>query len=240
MDATAGLDARLLAPPIGVETTGLDLRERQPERTIQRLRRARHHVLVFHGQDLADRQQWEFVSRFGELGRRKQAPTCLGNRVKGGERRDTGFVLVLNITADGKPIDSFGDGKMWPSHRFGIRRATVLHCAPRSGAAVPRRLHAVYRHARRLLRAVRPAEAAARRTQGAPCSRAAQEGRHFGRPRRQAPLAGYSSPTRKPAENPCSSTGVSKPECRRERRDSRTAVLPVRCGERRSLCENEW
>jgi taurine dioxygenase len=60
-----------LAYALGAEVAGLDLSRELDDLTVKELREAwlRHLVLVFRGQDLDDRQQIAFTSRFGEVER---------------------------------------------------------------------------------------------------------------------------------------------------------------------------
>ena len=115
MDATVTLDTRQLAPMIGAEIRNIDLRERLPQQTIDDIRKLWNsaQVLIIRNQELTEKQQRDFVGRFGELGKRKRPPAYLKERTEGRDQQDPNVMLVSNIVEGGKPVGSFGDGDMW-------------------------------------------------------------------------------------------------------------------------------
>jgi len=115
MDKPVGFEIRPLSPACGAEIVGLDLGQTLPAQTIEGIRAAwrEHIVLVFRDQELDEPQQLRFAARFGQLGKRKQAPDALRHRTEGIEQTDNRVLLVSNKMVDGKPVGSFGDGDMW-------------------------------------------------------------------------------------------------------------------------------
>jgi taurine dioxygenase len=95
-----------LSPALGAEISGVDLGDDLDRHTIVQITDALHEhiVVVFRDQDLSEEQQLRFTSRFGEVGTRKRAT---------GLHSDGRFMLVTNVTVDGEPLGSYGDGEMW-------------------------------------------------------------------------------------------------------------------------------
>ena len=106
MSDTLTISVTPLSPALGAEISGVDLGEDLDQRTIDEIRHAldEHIVVVFRDQDLSEDQQLRFTSRFGEVGTRKRST---------GLHSDGRFMLVSNITVDGEPLGSYGDGEMW-------------------------------------------------------------------------------------------------------------------------------
>lgn len=106
-----------LSPACGAEITGVDLTQDLSDETVAAIRRAwnEHIVLVFRGQTLTEEQQLRFASRFGTLGRRKNALFAqeLRSRAEGVLQTNPNVLLVSNIKVDGEPIGAFGEGDMW-------------------------------------------------------------------------------------------------------------------------------
>ncbi len=111
---TTDLDIVPLAPAIGAEIRGLDLRDDLSRETVDRIKDAwhRHIVLLFRGQSLDEDQQVRFAGLIGPIAER-------GRPV---ERRhedpsfNPTFTLITNIRKDGKPIGSLPDGEMYFHH----------------------------------------------------------------------------------------------------------------------------
>lgn len=113
---TTGMTVRPLSGACGVEILGVDLSQEQSEDAIRAIQAAwdEHLVIVFRNQTFTQDQQLAFAARFGQVGKRRQAPDALAARVQGTEQTDNRVLLVTNIKGpDGKPIGAFGDGEMW-------------------------------------------------------------------------------------------------------------------------------
>jgi taurine dioxygenase len=97
---------RRLAPSLGAEIVGLDLRQEIDAPTTAALRDAwhAHLVLVVRGQALEEADQVRFGECFGTLG------TVLGNHDAVG--RHPSVMFISNIRKDGKPIGRLPDGEM--------------------------------------------------------------------------------------------------------------------------------
>jgi taurine dioxygenase len=108
-DAGTRLDVVDLAPDIGAEIRGLDLRRPLDAATFQNVERVwlDRGVLLFRGQDLTEEEQVRFASGFGELGRviNKHGGVTL--------TRHPSVMLVSNIRQDGMPIGALPDGEMY-------------------------------------------------------------------------------------------------------------------------------
>ena len=107
MDGIERLDSTPLAPAIGAEVRGIDLREPLDERRFRDIERLwlERCVLLFRGQDLSVEHQVAFAGRFGPLGRRAN--------VTPGATEHPAVMLVSNIREDGKPIGALPDGEMF-------------------------------------------------------------------------------------------------------------------------------
>ena len=108
-DAGTRLDVVDLAPDIGAEIRGLDLRRPLDAVTFQNVERVwlDRGVLLFRNQDLTEEEQVRFASGFGELGRviNKHGGVTL--------TRHPSVMLVSNIRQDGMPIGALPDGEMY-------------------------------------------------------------------------------------------------------------------------------
>ncbi len=103
-----------LAPSIGAEIGGLDLRRELSAQTVDRLKDAwhQHVVLLFRGQDLSEDEQIRFAARFGPIAERGRP---LERRREDPAVNPT-FTLITNIKKDGKYIGSLPDGEMFFHH----------------------------------------------------------------------------------------------------------------------------
>ena len=108
-DAGTRLDVVDLAPDVGAEIRGLDLRRPLDAVTFQNVERVwlDRGVLLFRNQDLTEEEQVRFASGFGELGRviNKHGGVTL--------TRHPSVMLGSNIRQDGKPIGALPDGEMY-------------------------------------------------------------------------------------------------------------------------------
>ena len=97
---------RPLAPAIGAEIEGLDLRRELDEAAFQEVRAAWHErgILLFRGQSLDEDEELRFASRFGPI-----APLVTRHDVK----FKPGVMLVSNIRENGKEIGVLPDGEMY-------------------------------------------------------------------------------------------------------------------------------
>jgi len=97
---------RPLAPAIGAEIEGLDLRQELDEAAFQEVRAAWHErgILLFRGQSLDEDEELRFASRFGPI-----APLVTRHDVK----FKPGVMLVSNIRENGKEIGVLPDGEMY-------------------------------------------------------------------------------------------------------------------------------
>jgi len=107
MDGIERLDSAPLAPAIGAEVRGIDLREPLDERRFHAIVQLwlERCVLLFRGQDLSVEQQVAFAGRFGPLGQRAN--------VTPGATEHPAVMLISNIREDGKPIGALPDGEMF-------------------------------------------------------------------------------------------------------------------------------
>jgi len=103
----AELEIRHLAPAIGAEIRGIDLRSPLDPLTFRAIERIwfERCVLLFRGQNLSEEEQVGFAQRFGELGR-------LVNQHEGLSRHSA-VMLVSNIRENGKLIGALPDGEMF-------------------------------------------------------------------------------------------------------------------------------
>jgi taurine dioxygenase len=97
---------RPLAPAIGAEIEGLDLRQELDEATFQEVRAAwhKHCILLFPGQALDEEQELAFAAKFGPI-----APLVTRHDVT----FKPGVMLVSNIRENGKEIGVLPDGEMY-------------------------------------------------------------------------------------------------------------------------------
>jgi taurine dioxygenase len=101
------LALRRLAPTIGAEVLGLDLRQPIDPATAQALRQAwyEHAVLLVRGQELTEDQQ----ARYGEV----FGPLALAHPTRRLPGRHQSVMLISNIRENGKPIGALPDGEMF-------------------------------------------------------------------------------------------------------------------------------
>jgi taurine dioxygenase len=101
------LALRRLAPTIGAEVLGLDLRQPIDPATAQALRQAwyEHAVLLMRGQELTEDQQ----ARYGEV----FGPLALAYPTRRLPGRHQSVMLISNIRENGKPIGALPDGEMF-------------------------------------------------------------------------------------------------------------------------------
>jgi taurine dioxygenase len=106
----AKIGIRPLSSALGVEITGVDLREEVTDEDFALIEKAwfENLVILFRNQDLTIEQQRSFSGRFGPLSirARKQGVTPEAAEY-GGD-----VMLVTNVRKDGKPIGSLPDGEM--------------------------------------------------------------------------------------------------------------------------------
>ena len=105
--ASPPLTIRKLAPTIGAEVVGLDLRRPIDPATAAALRQAwyDHAVLLVRGQELSDEQQ----ARYGEV----FGPLALAHPTRRLAGRHQAIMLISNIRENGKPIGALPDGEMF-------------------------------------------------------------------------------------------------------------------------------
>ena len=104
-----------LSPACGAQISGVDLTRPLTEPEVRAIKDAwaKHLVLVFRGQTLAQEDQLRFASYFGNLGSRRKAPAALRSRAEGIQQDHEKVLLVTNIKVDGQPIGAFGEGEFW-------------------------------------------------------------------------------------------------------------------------------
>jgi taurine dioxygenase len=109
MTVGTAIDIRPLSPAIGVEVRGVDLATPLPEPDFARIRRAweENCIVLFRGQNLGEREQVAFASRFGTLGTNvnETDPLKLGAH--------PAVLYVSNIRIDGKLTGILPDGEMF-------------------------------------------------------------------------------------------------------------------------------
>ncbi len=117
VDVLEDLKIAPLSTACGAEISGVDLTQDLSDEVVAAIRRAwnEHIVLVFRGQNLTEEQQLRFASRFGNLGKRKNALFAqeLRARSEGILQTNPNVLLVSNIKVNGEPIGAFGEGDMW-------------------------------------------------------------------------------------------------------------------------------
>jgi alpha-ketoglutarate-dependent taurine dioxygenase len=101
------LDIRRLAPSIGAEVVGLDLRQAIDAPTAAALRQAwyDHGVLLVRGQDITEDQQARYGEAFG--------PLALAHATRRLADHHPSVMLISNIRENGKPIGALPDGEMF-------------------------------------------------------------------------------------------------------------------------------
>ena len=105
--AAPAFATRPLAPEIGVEIAGLDLREPLDDATFAAIEKAwlDNCVLLARGQDLDEDAQVAFATRFGPLGQNV-------NKHNGGSKLHPATMLISNIRENGELIGALPDGEM--------------------------------------------------------------------------------------------------------------------------------
>ena len=84
-----------------------------------------YNVLVFKGQDLTEKDQFRFCEVMGGLGVRGKPRTMRQNDL---DSEYAGALhLVTNLTKDGKPLGSFGDGEVWFHHDGIFKQLSLIH-----------------------------------------------------------------------------------------------------------------
>ena len=115
---------RPLSSALGMEVTGIDLREPHPESVIAALRRAWHEhvILLFRGQDLTHDQHVAFSRRFGPLDSHDSIP-----KFRHPEHPEV--LLVTNYESGGKRL---AVGRQWHSDLSTTMRpakGSLLYCS---------------------------------------------------------------------------------------------------------------
>jgi taurine dioxygenase len=98
------IDIRPLAPVLGAEIRGIDLKGKLDDKTVKEIKDAwlKYHVLLFRGQTIDADDQRRFVGYFGEV----QPP-----RSRASERLNPDIMYVANVTINGERGD-LPDGEM--------------------------------------------------------------------------------------------------------------------------------
>jgi taurine dioxygenase len=98
------INIRPLAPVLGAEIRGIDLKEKLDDKTVKGIKDAwlKYHVLLFRGQTIDADDQRRFVGYFGEV----QPP-----RSRASERLNPDIMYVANVTINGERGD-LPDGEM--------------------------------------------------------------------------------------------------------------------------------
>lgn len=119
------------SPAGGADITEIDLRDQLPAMTITAVKDAFHTfgVIAFRDQDISPEDQFRFCELMGGTATRGQP---LDRRREQADAEYDGAVhLVTNLTKDGKPLGSFGDGEVWFHHDGSFKEipyaATVLY-----------------------------------------------------------------------------------------------------------------
>ena len=115
----------------GAIITGIDLSERQAPSIYRRIKNAflKYSVIVMPAQQLDEEMQLNFCEAMGGVASRGKP---LEKRSGDGDASYGGAVhLVTNLSKDGKPLGSFGDGEVWFHHDGSFKQipyaATVLY-----------------------------------------------------------------------------------------------------------------
>lgn len=106
MDVQAqSLTVRPLSKALGMEISGVDLRDDLSDHVFAQILKAWHEglIILLRNQDLDEDQQWQFGLRFGPLA---------GGHIRELESRHEGVVYVSNVRKDGKLIGILPDGEM--------------------------------------------------------------------------------------------------------------------------------
>lgn len=106
MDVQAqSLTVRPLSKALGMEISGVDLRDDLSDHVFAQILMAWHEglIILLRNQELDEDQQWQFGLRFGPLA---------GGHIRELESRHEGVVYVSNVRTDGKLIGILPDGEM--------------------------------------------------------------------------------------------------------------------------------
>jgi len=107
------LDIVALAPTVGVELRGLDLR-REIDAGLRRAlvgALAEHSVLLVRGQQLDEDAQFHFARQFGAIADRVKPP--VEKRAFRADPENRMQLITDRVDKEGKPLGSLGDGEMW-------------------------------------------------------------------------------------------------------------------------------
>ena len=114
----------------GARINGIDLRKDVSPEDVAMLKKAflDYGVLVIPGQELNEQDQLRFCNLMGGVASRGKP---LQERVKDADAAYEGAVhMVTNLTKEGVPLGSFGDGEVWFHHDGSFKEipyaATVL------------------------------------------------------------------------------------------------------------------
>lgn len=125
------MKTRPLSAAGGAEIIDIDLSETLGKGDVAEITRAFHEfgVIVFRDQELSDRDQLRFCEQMGGTATRGRP---LEQRRDDGDSQYGGTVhMVTNVTTDGTPLGSFGDGEVWFHHDGSFKEipyaATVLY-----------------------------------------------------------------------------------------------------------------
>lgn len=120
-----------LSPAGGAEITGIDLSRQLFSAEITEVHSTflKYGMIVIRDQDIGNDDQIRFCEAMGGTATRGKPA---GQRSDDGDAAYGGAVhLVTNLTEDGKPLGSFGDGEVWFHHDGSFREipyaATVLY-----------------------------------------------------------------------------------------------------------------
>ncbi len=116
-----------LAPNIGAEIRGVDLRQALDQETIDAIRRAwlDHVVILIRDQHLRKDDQIRFSGQFGDIGELARPKNF---RTSGHDDMPDGMMLISNVRENGEPIGALPDGEMMFHHD--MLHADSPHAAP--------------------------------------------------------------------------------------------------------------
>ena len=115
-----------LAPKIGAEIRGVDLRQALDQETIDAIRRAwlDHVVILIRDQHLRKDDQIRFSGQFGDIGELARPKKF---RTSGHDDMPDGMMLISNVRENGEPIGALPDGEMMFHHD--MLHAEIPHAA---------------------------------------------------------------------------------------------------------------
>ncbi len=115
-----------LAPNIGAEIRGVDLRQVLDQETIDAIRRAwlDHVVILIRDQHLRKDDQIRFSGQFGDIGELARPKNF---RTSGHDDMPDGMMLISNVRENGEPIGALPDGEMMFHHD--MLHAEIPHAA---------------------------------------------------------------------------------------------------------------